>query len=71
LHGFPASTQTVQVNGASASLHTYQQPVLDILAEMEDLYDPATFRSTRNAQPVINAKTITISNSKEPLILEW
>jgi alpha-glucosidase len=71
LHGFPVSTRTLQVNGATASLQAHQLPVLDVLGEMEDLYDPATFRSMRNAQSVINAKTITIGNSKEPLILKW
>jgi len=61
LHGFPP------VTGSRPDTCR----ILDELGEMEDLYDPATFRQLRAGLPVIRTQTITLANSKEQLIIKW
>jgi alpha-glucosidase len=61
LHGFPA------VAGSRPN----STRMLDGLEEMEDLYDPATFRALRDAQPKIRSRELTAGISKEQLIIKW
>jgi len=61
LHGFPAVPAALP----------YPTPLLDPMGDMQDLYDPVSFRAIRAAEPSIRTKALTVHNFANEITIGW
>jgi len=70
-HGFKSEMKKVKVNGQATPVSIETKKPLDGLRYLEDIYDPAYYKSLRDAEAGTGQKTITFPNSGNEIRINW
>ena len=70
-HGFKSEMKKVKVNGQATPVSIETKKPLDGLRYLEDIYDPAYYKSLRDAEAGTGQKTITFPNSGNEIRITW
>jgi alpha-glucosidase len=70
-HGFKSEMKKVKVNGQATPVSIETKKPLDGLRYLEDIYDPAYYKSLRDAETGTAQKTITFPNSGNEIRITW
>lgn len=71
-HGFDHAVNSVSVNGgAGNAVSAYQQPMLDALEKLSDIYDAGTYMQLKAAEKVKGQKSVIIDNSAGKITVRW
>jgi alpha-glucosidase len=68
-HDFPFNLQNVKANGQSPATAILSDKILDGLRYLEDIYDPAYFRTLRKSEKNPDLKTVTFKNANEAIVV--
>jgi alpha-glucosidase len=70
-HGFDDMSKLNINKAAGIQPGNGEEPILDPLKYLEDIYDPAMMKQLREAEMVKSQKIITIENSRDEIIISW
>ncbi len=71
LHGFGEKPFTIEVNGVKQSSTAVSRPVLDVLDNMQEIYDPSYYKSLRSAEVHPVQQQISVQNITGKIILRY
>ena len=71
LHGFGEKSLTVEANGVKLSTGQLAAPVLDVLDNMQEIYDPSYYRSLREAEKHPIQQMIVVGNNAGRIVLRY
>ena len=71
LHGFGEKPFTIEANGVKLSTGQLAAPVLDVLDNMQEIYDPSYYRSLRDAEKHPVQQMIVVENNTGRIILRY
>ena len=71
-HGMDSMMSLVRINGSGeASLAQGNEPILDALKYLGDVYDPAYCQSLKNAAEPAGQKIVSIDNAPAEIVVQW
>lgn len=71
LHGFDAQPMSIEAGGVKQATAAVSRPVLDVLDNMQEIYDPSYYKSLRASEVHPVQQMFTVPNAKGRIVVRY